>query len=65
MNTVTLLFAVLRCSSDTNGRAEECVMILVRFAIGVFALTLLGMAFSLSSVHSQPVGHAPAAITPR
>ncbi len=29
-------------------------MILVRFAISLFALSLLGMAFSLSSAHSQP-----------
>jgi hypothetical protein len=28
-------------------------MILVRFAISIFALALLGMAFSLSSAHSQ------------
>jgi hypothetical protein len=29
------------------------VMILVRFAISIFALSLLGMALSLSSAHSQ------------
>jgi hypothetical protein len=28
------------------------VMILVRFAISIFALALLGMAFSLSAAHS-------------
>jgi hypothetical protein len=30
-----------------------CVMILMRFAISLFALALLGMAFSLSAAHSQ------------
>ena len=35
-------------------------MILVRFAISLFALALLGMAFSLSAAHSQQViSHAP------
>jgi hypothetical protein len=29
------------------------VMILIRFAISLFALALLGMAFSLSAAHSQ------------
>jgi hypothetical protein len=28
-------------------------MILIRFAISLFALSLLGMAFSLSAAHSQ------------
>lgn len=40
-------------------------MILVRFAISVFALALLGMALSLSSAHSQLPGHPPAAVTLR
>jgi len=34
-------------------------MILVRFAISLFALALLGMAFSLSAAHSQQADHAP------
>jgi hypothetical protein len=35
------------------------VMILIRFAISLFALSLLGMAFSLSAAHSQqPVSAA-------
>jgi len=40
-------------------------MILVRFAISLFALALLGMAFSLSAAHSQQGSHAPAAVTLR
>jgi hypothetical protein len=34
-------------------------MILVRFAISLFALALLGMAFSLSAAHSQSAIHTP------
>lgn len=30
-----------------------CVMILMRFAISIFALALLGLAFSLSAAQSQ------------
>lgn len=40
-------------------------MILVRFAISVFALALLGMALSLSAARSQQASHAPAAVTLR
>ncbi len=40
-------------------------MILIRFAISLFALALLGMALSLSSAHSRPAGHAPTALTLR
>jgi hypothetical protein len=36
------------------------VMILIRFAISLFALSLLGMALSLSSAHSQQPAAAPA-----
>jgi len=35
-------------------------MILIRFAISLFALSLLGMAFSLSAAHSQQAVTAPA-----
>jgi hypothetical protein len=34
-------------------------MILIRFAISLFALALLGMALSLSSAQSRPVSHVP------
>jgi len=40
-------------------------MILVRFAISIFALSLLGMALSLSSARSEPASHDPAAVTLR
>jgi hypothetical protein len=33
-------------------------MLLIRLAIGIFALTLLGMAFSLSSAQSQQESQA-------
>ncbi|HEY6028006.1 MAG TPA: hypothetical protein VIV09_13995 [Pseudolabrys sp.] len=38
-------------------------MILIRFAISIFALTLLGLAFSYSAAQSEQEGHAPAAVT--
>jgi hypothetical protein len=37
-------------------------MILIRFAIVLFGLALLGMAFSLNSAHSEE-SNAPAAFT--
>lgn len=39
-----------------------CVMILMRFAISIFALALLGLAFSLSAAQSQP--EAPFDVAP-
>jgi hypothetical protein len=33
-------------------------MILMRFAISLFALSLLGMAFSLNAAHSEQPGSA-------
>lgn len=65
MTGFTLVFAVLRFPSSGNGRTEARVMILVRFAISVFALALLGMALSLSAARSQHPSHAPAVITHR
>jgi hypothetical protein len=38
------------------------VMILIRLGIGMFALTLLGLAFSLSSPQSQQNNRPKAAI---
>jgi hypothetical protein len=41
-------------------------MILIRFAISIFALAMLGMAFSLSAAHSQQGERpAPAMLTVR
>ncbi len=40
-------------------------MVLVRFAISLFALSLLGMAFSLSAAHSQPTKTATPIVTLR
>lgn len=40
-------------------------MIMVRFAISLFALALLGMAFSMSAVSSQPEGYRSLAATVR
>jgi hypothetical protein len=40
-------------------------MILVRFAISVFALALPDMTLSLSAARSQPTGHVPVAVTLR
>ena len=37
-------------------------MILIRLAISMFALTLLGLAFSLSSAQSQQDNHREATI---
>jgi hypothetical protein len=65
MTGLTLVFAVLRFPPSDNGRTEARVMILVRFAISVFALALLGMALSLSAARSQQASHAPAAVTLR
>jgi hypothetical protein len=38
-------------------------MILMRFAISLFALALLGMAFSLSAAHSQQQPHSQPVLT--
>jgi hypothetical protein len=38
-------------------------MILIRFAISIFALTLLGLAFSYSAAQSEQESHAPTAVT--
>jgi hypothetical protein len=41
-------------------------MLLIRLAISIFALTLFGLAFSLSSAQSQnSPAAAPAIVTPR
>jgi len=40
-------------------------MILMRFAIGLFALALFGMALSLSAAHSQQGAASPATVTVR
>jgi len=37
-------------------------MILIRFAIGMFALSLLGLAISLSAAQSEQDTHAEAAV---
>jgi hypothetical protein len=37
-------------------------MILMRFAIGLFAIALLGMGLSLGAAHSQQQQHRPAPI---
>jgi hypothetical protein len=46
-------------------RSERAVsvMILIRFAISIFALALLGMAFSLSAANSQQSPHGTPALT--
>jgi len=36
-----------------NPIAVECVMALIRFAVSLFALSLLGLALSLSSAQSR------------
>jgi hypothetical protein len=55
----------LRFPAPNARRAKGRFMILVRFAISVFALALLGMALSLSAARSQHPNHAPAVITHR
>ncbi len=65
MAGLTLLFAELRFPAPNARRAKGCVMILVRFAISIFALALLGMALSLSAAQSRQASPAPAAVTLR
>jgi hypothetical protein len=59
---VTLLSAPLRFALSIS--VGESPTILVRFAISLFALALLGMALSLSAADSQATP-TPAAVTLR
>jgi hypothetical protein len=49
----------IRCVPKINKKWGR-IMILIRFAIALFGLALLGMAFSLNSAHSQESYAAPA-----